>query len=571
MPTQTGSLDLKSGNDAAKTATNYITEISTTDGIKVHNVSDTSNYAQINSSGMNVVQSGVSVASFGASARVGKESGGHTTIQTSGMQIYGSDGTEQLANIGYGDGTSSTGAIASAPYYTFGTRQSGYAIGNYSFVAGVSNVSSGYAAHAEGQDTIASAYCAHAEGLRTTANKQSAHAEGQYTIASGFGAHAEGFSNPNTYTITASESGAHAEGYAVYGNILASGLGAHAEGGATTASGDYSHAEGSKTTASNAGSHAEGVTTTASGLYSHAEGDTTTASGYSAHAEGLQTTASGSSSHAEGIHTVAEGDHGAHAEGYYTTASGDYSHAQNYHTTAGYSYQTAIGYYNDNTAGNLFEIGNGTWAVASNAFSVDSSGNVVCAGTVIDSSGRTLLSAETDPTVPSWAKASTKPSYSASEISGLIDMFYPVGSYYETSDTTFNPNTAWGGTWSLETEGQVHISAGSNYSVSGALTNTTDGGEATHTLQKTEIPNFEGSVYIRGYKTSSSSSRAAIAHGGTGIISVGAVGTNTANGIMAAGGIADLGSNPLTVSFGGGQAHNNMQPYIAVNRWHRTA
>ena len=29
----------------------------------------------------------------------------------------------------------------------------------------------------------------------------------------------------------------------------------------------------------------------------------------------------------------------------------------------------------------------------------------------------------------------------------LIDMFYPVGSYYETSDANFNPNTAWGGTW----------------------------------------------------------------------------------------------------------------------------
>ncbi len=28
-----------------------------------------------------------------------------------------------------------------------------------------------------------------------------------------------------------------------------------------------------------------------------------------------------------------------------------------------------------------------------------------------------------------------------------LDKFYPVGSYYETSDTTFNPNTAWGGTW----------------------------------------------------------------------------------------------------------------------------
>lgn len=155
--------------------------------------------------------------------------------------------------------------------------------------------------------------------------------------------------------------------------------------------------------------------------------------------------------------------------------------------------------------------------------------------------------------------------------SAMVNYFYPVGSYYETSDTTFDPNTAWGGTWSLETEGQVHVSAGSNYSVNGALTDTTDGGEATHTLAQTEIPEFEGSVRIRGYKTSSTSQRGAIAHGSTGIISVGDVGTNTANGIMAASGISNLGSNPLTISFGGGQAHNNMQPYIVVNRWHRTA
>lgn len=156
-------------------------------------------------------------------------------------------------------------------------------------------------------------------------------------------------------------------------------------------------------------------------------------------------------------------------------------------------------------------------------------------------------------------------------IRALFDFVYPVGSYYETSDITFNPNVTWGGRWSLETEGQVHVSAGTNYTVAGALTNTSDDGEATHTLEQTEIPKFEGSVRIRGYKTSSTSQRAAIVHGSTGIISVGDVGTNTANGIMAASGISDLGSNPLTVSFGGGQAHNNMQPYIVVNRWHRTA
>jgi hypothetical protein len=42
--------------------------------------------------------------------------------------------------------------------------------------------------------------------------------------------------------------------------------------------------------------------------------------------------------------------------------------------------------------------------------------------------------------------------------SSMIGIFYPVGSYYETSDTSFDPNTAWGGTW-------VQEIAGTDYSV----------------------------------------------------------------------------------------------------------
>ena len=47
-------------------------------------------------------------------------------------------------------------------------------------------------------------------------------------------------------------------------------------------------------------------------------------------------------------------------------------------------------------------------------------------------------------------------SVSGGDTGATWDMIYPVGSYYETSDTSFDPNTAWGGTWSFETEGQVN-------------------------------------------------------------------------------------------------------------------
>ena len=65
-------------------------------------------------------------------------------------------------------------------------------------------------------------------------------------------------------------------------------------------------------------------------------------------------------------------------------------------------------------------------------------------------------------------------------ISGLIDVFYPVGSYYDTSDPTFDPNVAWGGEWELEDEGLVHIGAGYNYII-GAT-----GGEESHLLTSDE-------------------------------------------------------------------------------------
>lgn len=78
-----------------------------------------------------------------------------------------------------------------------------------------------------------------------------------------------------------------------------------------------------------------------------------------------------------------------------------------------------------------------------NAFTVDWAGNIWSYGDIEDGSGNVLsdkadtsdlpaktsdlvndsgfLTAETDPTVPAWAKASTKPSYTASEVGALPD------------------------------------------------------------------------------------------------------------------------------------------------------
>ncbi len=149
-----------------------------------------------------------------------------------------------------------------------------------------------------------------------------------------------------------------------------------------------------------------------------------------------------------------------------------------------------------------------------------------------------------------------------STLRALFDFIHPVGSYYETSDTSFNPNITWGGTWVLETEGQVHISAGSNYIVSGALTNTSDGGEETHTLTVDEMPSHShnpanGTAYAF-VETNADSTLSRRSAGGS----------TTSNYITST---QAFYRHTATNSKGGGDAHNNMQPYIVVNRWHRTA
>ena len=65
----------------------------------------------------------------------------------------------------------------------------------------------------------------------------------------------------------------------------------------------------------------------------------------------------------------------------------------------------------------------------------------------------------------------------------LIDIIYPVGTYYETTNANFNPNTAWAGTtWQKITDGRVLIAGGGDYSVGSNY------GEKTHKITTAEMP-----------------------------------------------------------------------------------
>lgn len=199
------------------------------------------------------------VATFGATGfRMGAITDGETRLVANGggIDLIRRDGTSDsvLAHFGYDVGIAESGT-AVAPYYTFGTRESGSTVGNYSMAIGENITASGWRSYAEGFLTVASGGTSHAEGNRSVASGSVSHAEG--------------------YKTTASSSYTHAEGY----ESAASGKYSHAEGAGTTSSGAQSHAEGSGTTSSGAYSHAEGYESTAFGNYSHAQNRYTVANG----------------------------------------------------------------------------------------------------------------------------------------------------------------------------------------------------------------------------------------------------------------------------------------------------
>ena len=196
-------------------------------------------------------------------------------------------------------------------------------------------------------------------------------------------------------------------------------------------------------------SHAEGYKTTANAPYSHAEGSNTVASDLSCHAEGSGTTASGNCSHAENTGCIASGSN-SHAEGYHTIARGEHSHASGSHTIAGMEV-FALGRYNKKAEDVALVVGNG-WGndsheYRSDALTLDYSGNLHISGklTADGGVGYVLPSATADTLggvmigdninvsdsgtisvnlsaylkntdISDWAKAESKPVYTAEEV-----------------------------------------------------------------------------------------------------------------------------------------------------------
>ncbi len=201
----------------------------------------------------------------------------------------------------------------------------------------------------------------------------------------------------------------------------------------------------------------------------------------------------------------------------------------------------------------------------------------------------------------------------STQVSNLLNTAYPVGSLYISTNNQ-NPANFLGGKWESYAQGRTIIGAGTGTDSNGAKRSFSagaSGGEYAHTLSNNEMPSHSHSVAGGTYTTTDSGSHQ---HTGTtdGAGQHSHAYTNAANATIGTIGVDTYitgtaissinfvtngsyttesgwhahnfttnasGSHNHNVSIpdkstsstGGGQAHNNVQPYITVYIWRRVA
>ena len=178
-------------------------------------------------------------------------------------------------------------------------------------------------------------------------------------------------------------------------------------------------------------------------------------------------------------------------------------------------------------------------------------------------------------------KANSNHTHTSNQVTDLINTIYPVGSIYMSVNST-NPSVLFGGTWE-QIKDTFLLATGDTYA------NGSTGGEATHTLTENEMPSHTH-IQDSHNHTQNAHNHTQNPHSHTiGSLkryvvngnSAAAVGDGYGNSnnyktgnTTATNKEATATNNPQTATnqnTGGGQAHNNMPPYLAVNIWKRTA
>lgn len=172
-----------------------------------------------------------------------------------------------------------------------------------------------------------------------------------------------------------------------------------------------------------------------------------------------------------------------------------------------------------------------------------------------------------------WDKVKTRIAVSKTE---TINAVYPVGSIYMSVNST-NPSTLFGGTWA-RLEGRFLIGAGTNMRTN---TNTTfgslgvgepdfangeTGGQYYHKLGIDEMPEHHHDTNDWTMVANKDAVKITTDFGAK-CIGINAEATNIVPNIKA----TKNEDGNATGDSGGGKAHSNMPPYLAVYMWKRTA
>lgn len=306
MAKASGTIDLKAQkdahDDAEKKATNYLVDADNS-GLTIHPVGVTANRVLIDGNGMNIYKNDSSVAFYGDTARIGKESGeSRIEMDYHSLQLKDKDDQTFFYVSDLRDKNDDDQATLKETFIGNGsTKVFKVSLPVSAEISAVDNSDSSNTATRSGQSyTFTNAPEDGAKvviSYKTKSNEAKAYTLGRRIQISDIGSMSVAIGD----LVIASGSCSHAEGYGTNAEATA----AHAEGTQSYATGHCSHAEGCRTRASGEHSHAEGSSSIASGWYSHSEGNACMADGRYAHAEGYLTVAHGQASHSSGTNTIA--------------------------------------------------------------------------------------------------------------------------------------------------------------------------------------------------------------------------------------------------------------------------
>jgi microcystin-dependent protein len=177
------------------------------------------------------------------------------------------------------------------------------------------------------------------------------------------------------------------------------------------------------------------------------------------------------------------------------------------------------------------------------------------------------------------------------ELQSFFKAIWPVGSIYTTTSAGFDPNSYFGGTWIAFGAGRVLVGQDAGQAEFDVIEET--GGEKTHVLTTQEMPSH---THVQNAHTHIQDPHTHVqnAHSHTEQVQGGTTASTTGTHIMASaatgGSLRNAGQSTVTATAvnqnatatnqnatavnqntGGGEAHNNLQPYIVVKMWKRVS